>query len=214
MFDPNTPVIVRLSKSPRVVPAKPQQYDKIPSVFKGYDDWPKTTKLCCWHCGLQFDTVPRFIPIKMNVQNNEISFYTDGNFCSFSAVYSYIAEKYKQDPIIQKMYIKYLHILYYITFGKNKAMFLCAPSPHQLLSRYGGTITDGEYLKMCIAYDMCTSITDVSSDPSIKKYVCEYEAESKKPIKRTSMSDCAHLFAIKTSLIDVSDNEWSISVHK
>jgi hypothetical protein len=207
-MDYKTPVTVRLSKTKGAQVSIPI-CDKIPTVFTSCDTWPSTTKIACWQCGLHFETTPRFVPTKLNINADDISFYSTGIFCSFACTYSYIIKQHECEPITRDLYVKNLRILYFVIFGIQKQAFLCAP-PFTTIIKYGGDETESSYLKKCIAYDMCKTLTDVNSISSVKKYCCEFEQN--KPIKRT-FKDCSHLFANSMRSFDIK-SEWSISVHK
>jgi hypothetical protein len=55
----------------------------------GYDKhtWPPRSSSWCWQCCHPFETVPAFLPIELNVDNN--TFYLTGNFCSWNCVKVY-----------------------------------------------------------------------------------------------------------------------------
>lgn len=181
----------------------------VPTTFTGCDTWPVRTHISCWQCGLQFKTTPRFVPTRMNINGDDISFYTMGIFCSFSCTYSYIIKQFECEPITRDIYIKHLRILYFIIFGIEKQSFLCAPS-FTICVKYGGMTSEESYLNMCIAYDMSKSIMDVCTDTHIITKGVAFRQNI--PIKRT-MKECAHLFAYSPRICE-SESEWSITVDK
>jgi len=94
------------------------------------------TNICCWHCTLQFDTLPCFIVEKYN---NNI-YYVFGCFCSYSCALAYILTD-DETKIPTRMSL--IKKLYSILYDTDDCLF---PSqPKELLQKYGGPFTPQEY---------------------------------------------------------------------
>lgn len=130
-------------------------YEKLPCIFDGIENWKKKTNLKCWNCTLPFDTTPIFIPKviepitiknkiereKMTKQQLSISVY--GTFCSFGCGYFFIENhNYTISERIESINkLKLLHKLFYNTKLKETGYY----PPPQLLKQYGGDLTIAEY---------------------------------------------------------------------
>lgn len=116
-------------------------YDKIPSIFTGLSTWIKSTNLCCWFCDFTFNNVPIFIPTYVNKTDANIEIGTFGNFCSFCCAFAYI----QQNNMFQ--YVDYLSYLYQIMNSQKIKAFIPTP-PKTRLIKYGGNMTDKEYIDL------------------------------------------------------------------
>lgn len=89
------PIIAPNSRVPLIDYA---HYTALPRTFTSADAHPRRTNLLCWHCGLQFAQVPRFIALSSTRKGpDEYEWVIDGNFCSWACAAAYIEEHY-QDP--------------------------------------------------------------------------------------------------------------------
>lgn len=132
-------------------------YDKLPSIFESFETWPKKTNVHCWHCTLNFDTIPVFIPkviepksnrriVDINNINNNYSISTFGVFCCFGCANKFI--QCRNYSLIEKIEmtnkLKLLHKFFY-----NKLMqdYISYPDPYQM-QQYGGDLTPEEFKEM------------------------------------------------------------------
>ncbi len=95
-----------------------------------------STDIACWWCTEQFDTIPCFIPEK--VDNGK--YHVFGCFCSYNC-----AAAYNMDMNDYKTWDRYsiLQKLYREIFGDNNE--LAAAPPRQCLSKFGGNLTIDEF---------------------------------------------------------------------
>jgi hypothetical protein len=98
------------------------------------ESWPRTTTICCWHCGESFTSVP--IPI-VDTHNTEDNIYrTFGIFCSVNCAKAYLIE---HDPYItNERMLMFNHML------QNVFQVSCQskPAPPRIrLKKYGGDLT-------------------------------------------------------------------------
>lgn len=122
-------------------------FNKIPSIFNSLNTWIKKTNIKCWHCDLNFETIPVFIPkvIEQSGTDSTFKIITNGCFCSFPCAISYnnIYHPKIFDNINNKEMISYL----YKIFNKcNIKEILHAPSKFTML-QYGGSVDPDEYRK-------------------------------------------------------------------
>lgn len=126
-------------------------YNKLPQIFSNINSWPKKTNLLCWHCSLNFNTVPIFIPkaiepiISKNTDLNDekysISIY--GVFCSFGCAWKFIdsGSYSKVEKIEQKNKLSFLYKYFY----KVKMQEIISyPEPY-IMKQYGGELSIEEY---------------------------------------------------------------------
>jgi hypothetical protein len=94
------------------------------------------TKIACWWCTLNFDTIPCFIPEKYY----EGKFYVFGNFCSYNCSLAYIL---KDDDYKVANRVSLIKRLYSELYETIEPLF---PSPpKELLNKFGGPFTIEEY---------------------------------------------------------------------
>lgn len=71
---------------------------RLPTRFTTFAEHPRSTNLLCWHCALQFDGVPYFIPItSTRISDAALEWTIDGNFCSWACATAYI-NNHTRDP--------------------------------------------------------------------------------------------------------------------
>lgn len=131
-------------------------YDKLPNIFESFETWPKKTNIHCWHCTLDFDSIPVFIPKVIEPRPNRradrndtnYSISTYGVFCCFGCANKFIESRnYSMIEKIEMMNkLKLLHKFFY-----NKLMqdVISYPDPHQL-QQYGGELTPEEFKDLII----------------------------------------------------------------
>ncbi len=102
------------------------------------DPWPEQTYIKCWHCSLNFKTIPLGIPYKIYTKDIKIIYYVLGCFCSFACTLSYIHDKYN----VCSHYESLLHLLW-LEFG-NTGVINKAP-PKEIMIEYGGELSENLY---------------------------------------------------------------------
>ncbi len=115
-------------------------YDKIPHIFTDISLWITRTNLKCWSCDMTFDTRPCFIPTYIKegtISKHECGVL--GNFCSFPCASAYCSS------ILQNKYMDNLIYLFYIFTGIRKK-YIYASSPRTVMKKYGGYMSDSEFL--------------------------------------------------------------------
>jgi hypothetical protein len=125
---------------------KELDYDKIPKIFTGTEDWVKQTNLKCWYCDLNFHNIPIFIPTSLedSDKSNSICGNMDvmGNFCSWNCATGYINTYYTSDTKWE--YHELLKLLYKIFTGNIVEDIIESP-PKTKMVQYGGNMTKLEY---------------------------------------------------------------------
>lgn len=134
------------------------EYDKIPLVIHRYSDWPSTTNLHCWNCDFTFVNRPVYIPlyIKGNVEKilascdpidlHELDIGVKGNFCTFGCAANYVLNVDKGEHYAN------LVMLYSIVTGKKASRLIPSPSKY-IMKKYGGDISEDEYIKQVVKTD-------------------------------------------------------------
>lgn len=128
-------------------------YDKLPSIFENYDMWPKRTNIHCWHCTLNFDTTPVFIPKVIEPKSNKkldyesdkmtYSISTYGIFCSFGCANKFIESR--NYSIIEKIEMNNkLKLLHKFFYKKIMTDYVSYPDPYQM-QQYGGNLSPEEF---------------------------------------------------------------------
>lgn len=138
-------------------------YTKLPSRFTGVDTWVKTTDILCWNCTLNFNNMPLFIPrtIEPNNVNNGYIIHTEGCFCSFNCVLSYIIT-YSSNTNDKLNKQAMLEFLYELIHNQKPKYIRPAPSKY-LMKQYGGMMDQNEY-KQLIQSINSQKICNVQSD--------------------------------------------------
>lgn len=141
------------------------EYDKIPALFTGIDDWLKYTNILCNFCSRSFKTFPWFEPqsidpismgvvgkittskeIKSSVNKKKYSIVPKGIFCSCHCVAANILTKTKN--IAEKHNkMDMLKFLYEIVHGEKIDDIQPSPDP-TIMTQYGGNVTPNEYQQM------------------------------------------------------------------
>jgi len=103
--------------------------------------WPSNTCIKCWHCTMNFDSIPIGLPYSIKEIKEKIIYYVKGCFCSFPCVMAYNLT-HENNCIKHENYIYML----YREFG-GKGMITKAP-PHVFLIEYGGILSQNQYKKM------------------------------------------------------------------
>lgn len=105
-------------------------------------EWPSSTNIKCWYCGLGFKSHPIFIPKSINNTNKGKSLSVCGNFCTFGCAQAFI----ETNKMISNTFdsIGHLKYLYNIFYEKKINDIISSPNKYNLL-QYGGTLTIKEY---------------------------------------------------------------------
>ncbi len=115
--------------------------------------WKQNTNLKCWYCTLNFTNKPVPLPIGLEAvhandedfhNKEEQKYFTQGNFCSFSCVASYIhdsnmtlCEKQNHFALLNNLYYKFVGIKLIGKFNKSP--------PKTEMQSYGGYMTEADY---------------------------------------------------------------------
>jgi hypothetical protein len=142
--------------SDTIVIETPQDtYEKLPTIFRSVEQWPTSTKLLCWHCGLSFNEVPVFIP---DVIEPAVAKYTDnsynitvyGVFCCFGDANAFIESSNMKfiDKIEAKNKLRFLYRLF-----NNASMgdFPSYPNKFDMI-QYGGSMSQSRYRELCKSF--------------------------------------------------------------
>jgi hypothetical protein len=124
-------------------------YNKIPLIFTSMETWVKKTNLSCWHCCLEFDSIPVFIPkIIDSSAFDKFNISTYGCFCSFNCAMAY--NNIYNKKICDNIHVKnMLLFLYKIYTKKSVKEILPSPSKYQM-NHYGGNLEKIQYKKKII----------------------------------------------------------------
>lgn len=113
------------------------------SIFKeNGDSWPTTSPYSCWNCDSQFNGVPVGIPDFID----DNSFYCCGNFCSFPCATRYIIDNEHSISRFEK--ISMLNMLNQKINNLDVTDKIQIAYPKQVLHKYGGYMTYGQYHNM------------------------------------------------------------------
>lgn len=140
------------------------EYDKIPLIITRYSEWPVSTNLQCWNCDFTFSNRPVYIPlyIKGNVTDclvsssltttieerfNNVEIGIKGNFCTFGCAVNYVLTIEKGE------YYANLILLYSLITGKRASRLIQSPSKY-IMKKYGGDVSEDEYIKMVNRTDL------------------------------------------------------------
>ncbi len=123
---------------------------KLPCNFESLDQWPKRTHLLCWHCSLQFNSMPIFIPkviepIISKNKHNQYSIGVFGVFCSFGDAMEFIKNSnwVLTDKIEASNKLRHLYKLFFGTQLKETNSY---PYVYDMI-QYGGNMEVSEYKK-------------------------------------------------------------------
>lgn len=104
--------------------------ESIVRTFTTLAEWPKTTRLCCWECGLPIEGMPVYIPWpSMNVVN--------GYYCSGPCGAHCIMKKSMNETVrseMMRMFLMVLNILY----NRSDITKVMEASDRTELVQYGG----------------------------------------------------------------------------
>lgn len=120
------------------------QYKLFGEAFQ-ISKWPASSNVHCWHCRLQFDTIPCSLPWHYDEQQQ--TFCLKGIFCSWSCAKRYCLDQqhYNASSIIANM--KMLAIKH---FSHPIAKKIQPAPPYTALNIFGGPMTT-EQFKACLA---------------------------------------------------------------
>jgi hypothetical protein len=94
------------------------------------------TKVACWWCTHNFDTLPCYIPDKYYKDK----YYVFGCFCSYNCALAYILKDDEYKIATRRSLVKMLYAELYETDEP-----LCASPPKEILKKFGGPLTIEEY---------------------------------------------------------------------
>ena len=138
MFDAR--ILERAKDEPVFVDA----FTPLPTIFHGFETWPKSTNIRCYYCDRTFETVPIFIP-KTIEYSIKYTIATEGCFCTFNCAIRHIDLYYIKihDNLNKKNMLK---LLYRIRYGNQVSEIPPAPSKYEMMC-YGGELSQQEYGK-------------------------------------------------------------------
>lgn len=141
-----------------------KQYNKIPALFTGWDNWPKQTNLLCWTCSRTFKTVPWFEPqsiepisvgcvgrvltnadIKNSNNQKSFSIVPKGNFCCKNCVRYYI-DKGPDDLASKHDKVEMLKLVSEL-YDREPVMDILPCLPPTDMIQYGGPLTQSQWKK-------------------------------------------------------------------
>jgi hypothetical protein len=117
--------------------------DEIPITFTSMDEWPRRTNLLCWYCGMNFDSIPVFVPLSMTNLPSGTTMGVHGNFCSFNCAVSEIAID-EGLRVAEWDYTRLLCRLYRLFMGEQVRVIAPALAKRELAA-YGGTMSAQEW---------------------------------------------------------------------
>ncbi|ASZ85108.1 128R [Cherax quadricarinatus iridovirus] len=104
----------------------------------------KNRKYKCWWCTLSIERDPLGCPIGVSYPNGEKIYSTDGLFCSFNCVKSYINEKEKTDMTYKHSHYLLAQLLCDVR-GKMTPVTIQPAPDKSLMTDYGGHMTREQY---------------------------------------------------------------------
>lgn len=117
------------------------EYDRLFNYLSSIDKWPKTTNLSCWNCTFTFTDIPISIPVILQKDTeNNYTFFTRGNFCSFCCATRYLCDN------LDKTYLNNLYHLFKL-FYKKETKYLIPASSRLCMNKYGGRLSEDEFMK-------------------------------------------------------------------
>jgi len=124
------------------------KYTKNPSVFTGFETWPRKTDLLCWNCHFSFDRPPVFIPTYISEPDAPIRIGVLGNMCSFSCAARWILVNYNQKNGQLWRAQDGLKFLYQIFHGVTPKDIIKPSPPYTDQIQYGGHLTKEKYCEI------------------------------------------------------------------
>jgi hypothetical protein len=123
----------------------PDPFTPLPTIFYGFDTWPKTTNLRCYYCDRTFETTPFFIPKTIEPSKEGYTMSTEGCFCTFNCAVHHVDLYYQKihDNLNKKNMIK---LLYRVFHGVQVSEIPPSPSKYEMIC-YGGELSHQEYGK-------------------------------------------------------------------
>ena len=137
-------------------------YNTIPVQFNNEETWPKSTNVQCWWCTLNFDSVPRFIPISIEPTTDGVVgtvilaselkktpnkkayiISTKGLFCSFNCVSAYICI-HTHDMFDRLNKLSMLKFVYEMLTKKKARDIKSSPHPTDMI-QFGGLLSISQY---------------------------------------------------------------------
>ena len=134
-------------------------YDTIPKNFTTLDNWPKSTNLHCWTCECTFTNRPIFIPLHIkSISDGSWDISTNGVFCTFSCAARHITD------YVPPLYFTHLYQLYNIFYNK-KVNYIYPSRKRYCTKKYGGHMTEGEYMEEIKRYENQITVEEKDSSP-------------------------------------------------
>jgi hypothetical protein len=108
------------------------------------DAWPLSTKIWCWTCVHEFNTVP--VPVPHIYDERRQVFYVYGVFCSFSCAKRYIVDRNIASHQTTLLTLMRRKLLGSVASGPNAASYSVRAAPQKgALKVFGGTLSIEEY---------------------------------------------------------------------
>lgn len=120
-------------------------YTPLPTIFYSMKLWPAKTNLRCFYCDMNFEDVPKFAPKTIEPSKEGYTMTTEGCFCTFNCVVSFIDLYYPKihDNLNKKNMLKLLHKVF---TGNAVTEIKKSPSKYNMI-QYGGMWTHQEFAK-------------------------------------------------------------------
>jgi len=98
----------------------------------------------CWWCTLSIDNEPIGCPINVLHNQSEVTYSTDGVFCSFNCVKAYINDKERLNVMYKRSHVLLGHMI--CDMNGHVSPVTIDPAPDKcLLIEYGGYMTEEQY---------------------------------------------------------------------
>jgi len=125
-----------------------QTHEKIPTTFTTLDDWPLTTSLCCYECGLTFTDRPKFIPtfIQAASGTSRVEMGVQGFYCSWACAELWIETRHVSSNEHRWRLQDNLRHAFTMFTGRHIAQIRAAHSRHEL-QQYGGEFEMNVWLR-------------------------------------------------------------------
>jgi hypothetical protein len=119
-------------------------YNSLPTVFSGFDSWPRTGNLKCWSCTRVTGGIPLFVVDSLVYDGAQRTIVPKGSFCTFNCVQRYINLNYRGVEHDDKT--KYNLLMYRELSGERVYVIQPSPPPSQMRAFCGDQgCTEEEY---------------------------------------------------------------------
>lgn len=121
-----------------------RDYDKMPDLFINNETWPLTTKLHCWYCHNQCDSIPLALPLSYDRQTH--SFKVMGCFNTWCCIVAYVKNS-SEFTAFRKIELHNLILHFHEVITGKKIIDIQSAPVYTLQLRYGGSLSHIEYME-------------------------------------------------------------------